>query len=140
MLNLNPTTLAAVAEQACRDAAQHDRWLVAIGRALIELDQNPWIERGELHGLIIGSPSGNLYSANGTCQCQAYTYGQPCWHRAAARLVRLHDEAIERDLATTAGQVARMVLEAEAIIDRDRVARKIAAARCAAQFNAELFA
>lgn len=24
--------------------------------------QNPWIERGDLHGVIIASPSGNLYS------------------------------------------------------------------------------
>lgn len=91
-LNLNPTTLAAVVEKAAHDAANHPRWLTAIGRAILELDSNPWIERGELHGLIIGSPSGNAYAANGTCSCLAYTHGQPCWHRAAARLVRLHDE------------------------------------------------
>jgi hypothetical protein len=92
MLNLNPTTLAAVIEKATHDAANHPRWLVAIGRAILELDSNPWIARGELHGLVIGSPSGSVYSANGTCQCQAHTYGNACWHRAAARLVRLHDE------------------------------------------------
>ncbi len=92
MLNLNPTTLAAVVDKARTDAAEHPRWLAAIDRAVLELLQNPWIERGELHGVIIASPSGNLYSANGTCQCQAYHYGNPCWHRAAARLVRLHDE------------------------------------------------
>ena len=92
MLNLNPTTLAAVVDKARTDAAQHPRWLAAIDRAVVELVQNPWIERGELHGVIIASPSGNLYSANGTCQCRAHAYGNPCWHRAAARLVRLHDE------------------------------------------------
>jgi hypothetical protein len=92
MLNLNPTTLNAVVEQASHDAAQHPRWLQAIARAIVELSDNPWIERGELHGLVIGSPSGNVYSANGTCQCRAHEFGQPCWHRAAARLVRLHDE------------------------------------------------
>ena len=92
MLNLNPTTLAAVVDKARTDAAEHPRWLAAIDRAVLELLQNPWIERGELHGVIIASPSGNLYSANGTCQCTAHAYGNPCWHRAAARLVRLHDE------------------------------------------------
>lgn len=92
MLNLNPTTLAAVVDKARTDAAEHPRWLAAIDRAVVELLQNPWIERGELHGVIIASPSGNLYSANGTCQCTAHAYGNPCWHRAAARLVRLHDD------------------------------------------------
>ena len=93
MLNLNQETLAAVAEQACRDAAQHGRWLVAIGRALVELDANPWIARIEGgRGLLIGSPSGSVYSSNGVCQCKAFEHGQACWHRAAARLVRLHDE------------------------------------------------
>ncbi|MBC8160469.1 MAG: hypothetical protein H7Z42_04545 [Roseiflexaceae bacterium] len=132
MLNLNTQTLAAVAEQACRDAAEHGRWLVAIGRALVELETNPWIERGELHGLIIGSPSGNLYSANGTCQCRAYAFKLPCWHRAASRLVRLHDE---REAAAAA--LADHVID---VVDQSRIARKIAAARIAAQFNAELFA
>lgn len=92
MLNLNSSTLQAVADKAIIDAAAHPRWINAIGRALVELETNPWIERGELHGLVIASPSGRLYSANGTCQCEAYTHSQACWHRAAARLVRLHDE------------------------------------------------
>jgi SWIM zinc finger len=96
MLNLNCTILAAVVEQALVDASGHPRWISAIRRAFEEVDSNPWIERGELHGLTIGSPSSKLYSANGTCQCTAYEFGRPCWHRAAARLVRLHDEAIER--------------------------------------------
>ena len=121
MLNLNPTTLAAVAEQACSDAAQHGRWLVAIGRALVELETNPYLERAD-HGLLIGSPSGSVYSANGVCQCRAYAFGQPCWHRAAARLVRLHDE---RESAARAA--------------RPTVAQLLAAARAKAEVN-ELFA
>ena len=92
MLNLNPVTLAAVVDKARSDAAEHPRWLAAIDRAVVELLQNPWIERGELHGVVIGSPSGNCYAANGVCQCLAYKHNRPCWHRAAARLVRLHDE------------------------------------------------
>jgi hypothetical protein len=105
MLDINPTTLAAVVDKALADAADHPRWLNAISRAVTELVSNPWIERQHAHaGLIIGSPSGNCYSSNGICGCCAYTGidpntgkrlhqgGQPCWHRAAARLVRLHDQ------------------------------------------------
>ncbi len=93
MLNLDCTTLQAVADQALIDASAHPRWITAIGRALVELDTNPWITRApEGHGLIIGSPSGTCYSSNGICQCKAYEFKNACWHRAAARLVRLHDE------------------------------------------------
>jgi len=146
MLNLNSSTLNAVVEQACADAAAHGRWLVAIGRAVVELESNPWIERGELHGLIIASPSGNLYSANGTCQCAAHQYGRACWHRAAARLVRLHDEreaaAQQEGTAIADAQRAGLVTMPEGdTLDTDgmRVARKIAAARATALLN-ELFA
>jgi SWIM zinc finger len=147
MLTLNPTTLAAVAEQACRDAAQHGRWLVAIGRALVELDSNPWIARNpDGHGLLIGSPSGSVYSSNGQCQCKAFEHGQPCWHRAAARLVRLHDarEAAAQieGTAIAAAQLAGLVTMPEGDrLDTDgmRVARTIAAQRATAQIN-ELFA
>jgi hypothetical protein len=98
MLNLNPTTLAAVVDQARTSAAEHPRWLHAIDRAVVELLDNPYIERGELHGIVVmSSTSANLYSANGTCTCEAYKFGQPCWHRAAARLVKLHNEKIEAD-------------------------------------------
>jgi hypothetical protein len=131
MLNLDSTTLQAVADKALVDAAAHPRWINAIGRALVELESNPWIERGELHGVVIGSPSGNLYSANGTCQCQAFTHGHACWHRAAARLVRLHDE---RQAAAT--QLAEQVID---VVDQSRIARKIAAQRATALLN-ECFA
>lgn len=131
MLDLNPTTFAAVCEKAAHDAQQHPRWLTAIGRAILELDSNPWIERGELHGLVIGSPSGNVYAANGTCQCEAHKYGIPCWHRAAARLVRLCDER-----EASAAQLADKVIE---IVDTTRTARKIAAARKALELVNELY-
>jgi len=130
-LNLNPITLQAVVTKALEDAAAHPRWVNAIRRAADELDSNPWIERGELHGLVIGSPSGRLYSANGTCQCEAYTYHLACWHRAAAKMVRRHDE---REAA--AAQLADKVIE---IVDTTRIARKIAAQRATEALN-ELYA
>lgn len=129
-LNLNSSTLQAVADKALIDAAAHPRWIVAIGRALVELESNPWLERGD-HGLIIGSPSGAVYSSNGICQCRAFEFGHPCWHRAAARLTRLCDE---REAA--AAQLAEKVIN---VVDETRITRKIAAARATAQLN-ELFA
>lgn len=95
MFSLNPTILARVVSKARTDAAAHPRWTAAIERAVRELESNPYIERGDNYALIIGSPSGNVYSSNGICQCLAYVNGQPCWHRAASRLVRLHDEALD---------------------------------------------
>jgi hypothetical protein len=126
MLNLNSSTLAAVVEKATHDAVNHPRWLTAIGRAIVELDSNPWIERNDHGGLTIGSPSGECYAANGVCQCRAFEFKIPCWHRAAARIVRLCDE---REAATYA-QYQRADQFA---------ARQIAAARATAAVN-ELFA
>jgi hypothetical protein len=62
------------------------RWQVAITKAQAELESNPFMHF-DGKALLILSPSGEIYSANGTCQCKAYAHGQPCWHRAAARLV-----------------------------------------------------
>ena len=76
--------------RSCRPGADRRCWppevVHAIDRAVVELVDNPWIARGELHGIIVVSPtSGNLYAANGTCQCESYRFNRPCWHRAAAR-------------------------------------------------------
>lgn len=131
MLNLNETTFAAVVAQARQDAAQHPRWLNAITRAVRELTENPYIERQADHpGLLIGSTSGSVYTANGVCQCQAFTHGHACWHRAAARLVRLHDEAQRREIARQIDT---------ALAQTDRAARLAAAEEAAALLN-ECFA
>lgn len=98
MLHLNSTTLTQVVNSAKISAADHPRWLTAIARAVIELETNPYLERQDGH-LLIGSPSGQVYAANGTCTCTAFSFHQPCWHRSAARLVRLHDEAEARKAA-----------------------------------------
>jgi hypothetical protein len=150
-LNLNPTTFAEVVEKASHDAANHPRWLQAIARAIVEISDNPWIERNPNgHGVIIGSTSGEAYSANGTCSCKAFEYGQPCYHRAIARIVRLCDEkeAAQRQIVCQQpdnlcelhnpcpehAPVAAAYLAQEA-----RLTRKIAAQRATAQLN-ELFA
>jgi len=92
MLDLNSSTLSAVVDQAMTAAAAHPRWLTAINRAVVEVLSNPYLHRQDDGSLLIASPSGRMYSSNGVCQCEAFMFGQPCWHRAAARIVRLHDE------------------------------------------------
>ena len=94
-LNLDLIILAAVIDEAMQSAAQHPRWLTAIDRAVIELVNNPYLHRQDSGALLIASSSSDrIYSANGVCQCEAFKFGRPCWHRACARLLRRHDEAL----------------------------------------------
>lgn len=70
------------------------RWQVAIAKAKQQIEENPYMHF-DGSALLILSPSGEIYSANGTCQCKAYLNDQPCWHRAAARLYKLYTEAVQ---------------------------------------------
>lgn len=91
MLNLDSNILEQVVTTAKAKAASDSRWINAIDRAASELVSNPYIEIQGDH-LLIGSPSGNVYSVNGTCQCEAYEHRKPCWHRACKQLlVRYND-------------------------------------------------
>jgi hypothetical protein len=87
MLNLDPTTLSDIADQTMQQAARHPRWLAAIKRAVCDPVENPYIARQDNY-LLIPSSSDKIYPANGVCQCEAFQRGFPCWHCAAARLVR----------------------------------------------------
>ncbi len=82
-------------EQTVPDAQAKKRWINAIAKAAAEIEQNgvfmTW--QNEDHSLLIWSQkSNNIYTANGVCQCRAFEQGSPCFHRAAARLVRLYME------------------------------------------------
>ena len=92
MLNLIATTLEQVVANAKHMAAGDARWQNAIDRAASELAANPYIERQAAGGLLLASPSGQVYSTSTSCGCTAAAYGRPCWHRAAARLVARYDE------------------------------------------------
>ena len=70
------------------------------GRA-IEKAYNWLMEAGEVliddEGLVL-IPSGSqniFYAVNGSCSCTAYQNGIPCWHRAAARLVKRVKELVD---------------------------------------------
>ena len=82
-------------ELTVTDAGMKKRWINAIAKAVAEIEANGvfMTYQPEDHSLIIWSQkSNNIYTANGVCQCRAFEQGSPCFHRAAARLVRLYME------------------------------------------------
>lgn len=93
LMNVNETKLAAVIETALANVAGDKRWTNAVRRAGELLTSgSPYIHFTG-HSLLILSESGEIYEANGVCQCKAYAAGQPCKHRAAYKLVRRYAEA-----------------------------------------------
>jgi len=91
-VDLKEEIFGAVIEAALVKAADSKRWRNAIIRAAIEAQLNPYIHH-DGHALLVLSPSNEIYRSNGTCYttegeaCKAFAQGQPCWHRALARLV-----------------------------------------------------
>jgi hypothetical protein len=83
-------------EQTVTDAQTKRRWIRAIAKATVEIEENgcfmTWMSDSQ--SLLIWSQKSNqIYSSNGVCQCRAFEQGSPCFHRAAARLIRLYMEA-----------------------------------------------
>lgn len=73
----------------------YKRWIKAIGKAAVEFENNPfltWV--AEKNHLVIWSKSNEVYEANGTCQCPAFLGGNPCYHRALARLIQRYFERV----------------------------------------------
>jgi len=82
-------------ELTVADAQTKKRWINAIAKATVEIEENgvfmTWMDDSQ--SLLIWSQKSNqIYSANGVCSCRAFEQGSPCFHRAAARLVRLYME------------------------------------------------
>lgn len=94
MMNINQSKLEQVAQEALARVAGNRRWQNAIEKAIAQLESNPYMHF-DGDALLMLSPSGEIYRANGACQCKAYESGQPCWHRAAARLVKRCNEAAQ---------------------------------------------
>lgn len=89
---MNQDKMQQIAQDAFNKARGNARWQRAILRAMAELEANPFISWTGT-ALVIWSPSNEIYEAHGACQCKAYQKNQPCWHRAAARLVKRYAEA-----------------------------------------------
>ncbi len=90
-MNIDQDRIQQLAQDAFNKVSGNRRWETAIVKAKVQLETNPYIHF-DGQSLLILSPSGEIYSANGTCQCKAYMSSQPCWHRAAARLVQRYNE------------------------------------------------
>jgi len=80
-------SLVIAVDAARQAAAGNSRWVNAINAGFDHLLQVEVIEVDAHDALIYRSESGATYRANGSCQCVAFAQGQPCKHRAAARLV-----------------------------------------------------
>jgi hypothetical protein len=90
-MDINQDRIQQLAQEAFDKVSGNHRWETAIAKATMQLESNPYMHF-DGQALLILSPSGEIYSANGICQCKAYLSGQPCWHRAAARLVERYYE------------------------------------------------
>ncbi len=98
----------AKVEQTVTDAKTKARWINAIAKAAVEIEENgvfmTWMDEDQ--SLLIWSQKSNhIYSANGVCQCRAFEQNAPCFHRAAARLVRLYIEAENTPVKTHTQEV-----------------------------------
>jgi len=91
MININQDRMNEVAQEAF-NKTNNLRWQTAIAKAKVQIESNPYLHF-DGDALLILSDSNEIYRANGICQCRAFANGQPCWHRAAARLVKRYNEA-----------------------------------------------
>lgn len=93
MLDINEEAMRTVAQEAFDKAQGDGRWQRAIAKAVEQIRENPYIHFDGAAALILSPESNEIYTANGTCQCKAFENGhRPCWHRAAARLLKRYHE------------------------------------------------
>ena len=98
-MNIDAGRMEAIIREAFDKVGDNLRWQTAIAKAKQQIESNPYLHY-DGDALLILSESNEIYRANGTCQCKAYQHGNPCWHRAAARLVRRYIEGTnERESA-----------------------------------------
>lgn len=90
-MNIDQDRMQQVIQDAFNKASGHRRWEMAIAKAKQQLESNPFLHWTG-HALLVLSPSNEIYEASGTCQCKAFMSHQPCWHRAAARLVERYNQ------------------------------------------------
>lgn len=98
---------ALASNRSIKDEATRRRWRNAIKKAhrlLSQPETSIWrAERveGAKDGLVILSTRGPAYhaTADGKCQCEAWEAYQPCWHRAATRLIIRYDEKMRARIA-----------------------------------------
>ena len=91
MIRIETSKMAMVVAEAKQMAAGNASWVRAIDKAAGMLGELPhWHYDND--ELLVLSASGEIYKANGTCQCKAFANGMACWHRAGARLMKRYEE------------------------------------------------
>lgn len=80
-----------VIETALNAVQDNSRWTNAVRKAAAQIEENGEFMTydADTETLLIWSQQSNsIYESNGVCQCTAYEKGFPCFHRAAARLMK----------------------------------------------------
>ncbi len=93
LIMLNHDALVDAYDAAKAKCADDARWLAALESAYEWLTDRAIagegvVVDGEHVQVASRTVPGKTYWANGECSCQAHIVGNPCWHRAAARLVK----------------------------------------------------
>lgn len=113
-----------VVAEAKAKAAGNARWINAIDKAADGILSGAWILTELADAIAVTTESGKTYFANGHCQCEAYRVGTPCKHRAAARLIKLYNEAeAAKPAASRAPRITRS-------IERDYTGARFAVVCC----------
>jgi hypothetical protein len=90
-MTFNISKFNAVVEEAKAKTSDR-RWLSAIDKAQAGVISGWWIVTELFDGILVTTERGESYHANGVCSCRAFDLGQPCKHRALARLIDLYNE------------------------------------------------
>ncbi len=91
MVTMNASKFEQVVATALQQVNGNKRWTNAINRAAEMIERNPYMHWTG-NTLLMLSDSGEIYEANGVCQCKAFIEGQPCKHRAAYKLMKRYNE------------------------------------------------
>ena len=117
-MQINQAKFNEVAAEA--EARTNDkRWQNAIDKACADVTSGWWVITELADSIAVTTESGATYYANGSCQCKAFELGQPCKHRALARLITLYRE-------TETASAPRIVRS----IESDRTGQRYAVVRC----------
>jgi hypothetical protein len=90
--NINFETLESIATTAIETLTASNRndktrWINAIKKAVIELQENPFWSFDGQQLLMMSTTSNTTYQSNGVCQCRAFEQSQPCRHRAGFKIL-----------------------------------------------------
>lgn len=91
MVTMNASKFQQVVEIALAQVNGNKRWTNAVTKAAEMIESNPYMHWTG-NSLVMLSESGEIYEANGVCQCKAFRSGQPCKHRAAYKLMKRYNE------------------------------------------------